>query len=138
MVDVRNGPFYVAQPIVPRAEDFLDLVKVAFTTKRLTNGAALNHMLQLRLGELLRSPYLSLLCNGTVAIEVAARALNMTGKVITTPFTFPATVNALLWIGLDPILVDIEEDYLTIDPNCIEAVLDTDVYSWRSCIWQPL
>jgi dTDP-4-amino-4,6-dideoxygalactose transaminase len=124
---MNSGPFYVARPIVPKVDDYLELLKVVFATRRLTNGAAFVSMLQLRLAELLRVPHLSLVSNGTVAIEVAARALNMRGKVITTPFTFPATVSALMWIGIDPILVDIEEDYLTLDPACVEAALTPDV-----------
>jgi dTDP-4-amino-4,6-dideoxy-D-glucose transaminase len=124
---MSSGPHYVARPIVPKPDDFLELLKVAFATRRLSNGGPLNNMLQLRLAELLRAPFVSLVSNGTVAIEVAARALNMKGPVVTTPFTFPATVSALLWIGLNPVLVDIEEDYLTISAQCIEAALTEEV-----------
>jgi dTDP-4-amino-4,6-dideoxygalactose transaminase len=124
---VARKPIYVARPIVPNSDEFLELLNVALATRRLTNGSALNSMLQLRLSELLRAPFLSLVCNGTVAIEVAARAVSLRGSVITTPFTFPATVTALLWIGLDPIFVDIEEEYLTISAECIEGALTEDV-----------
>jgi dTDP-4-amino-4,6-dideoxy-D-glucose transaminase len=124
---VSNVPFYVARPIVPEMDVFLEWLKVPFSTRRLTNGSAMVSMLQLRLAELLGCPHLSLVSNGTVAIELAARALNMRRKIITTPFTFPATVNALLWIGIEPVFVDIEDDYLTLDPSGIEAALTPEI-----------
>jgi dTDP-4-amino-4,6-dideoxy-D-glucose transaminase len=124
---VSRRPIYVSQPIVPDLDEFIEMLNVALNTRRLTNGGPLVSMLELRLQEMLRVPYVSLVSNGTVAIEVAARALGMRGKVITTPFTFSATLNALLWIGLEPILVDVEDDFLTIDPTRIEEAFTSDV-----------
>lgn len=121
------NPIYVARPIVPNQQEFQEILSTAFNSRHLTNGAALVTALELRLGQMLSSPNISLVCNGTVAIEVAARALRFTGKVITTPFTFPATLNALLWIGLEPVLVDVEDEYLTIDPLMVERALTDDV-----------
>jgi dTDP-4-amino-4,6-dideoxy-D-glucose transaminase len=120
-------PIYVARPIVPDLTEYTELLAIAFKNRRLTNGAALVSTLQLRLAEILRAPHVALLSNGTVAIEIAARALGMSGKVITTPFTFPATLSALLWIGLEPVLVDIEDEFLTIDPDRIEESITKDV-----------
>jgi dTDP-4-amino-4,6-dideoxygalactose transaminase len=107
--------------------EYIELLTIAFKNRRLTNGASLVSTLQLRLAEILRAPHVSLVSNGTVAIEIAARALGMSGKVITTPFTFPATLSALLWIGLEPVLVDIEDEFLTIDPDRIEECITKDV-----------
>ena len=120
-------PIYVARPVVPDMQEFQEILSTALNTRRLTNGGSLVAMLQLRLSEILRLAHVSVVCNGTVAIEIAAKALGMKEKVITTPFTFPATLNALLWIGLDPVLVDVEDEYLTIDPAKIEEALTDDV-----------
>lgn len=124
---MSRGPIYVARPMVPDGADYLSILTPALQHRRLTNGGALSAELELRLSELLRTRHVSLVGNGTVAIEIAAKALNFKKKVITTAFTFPATVGALQWIGLDPVLVDIEEDYLTIDPIAAERAIDDDV-----------
>jgi len=108
-------------------DDFLFYLKPALEARRLSNGGPISANLELRLSELLRTRYVNLTSNGTVAIEIAAKALNFQKKVITTPFTFAATIGALLWVGLDPILVDVEEDYLTLSPEAVEGAIDDDV-----------
>ncbi|MFN7026094.1 MAG: DegT/DnrJ/EryC1/StrS family aminotransferase [Pseudorhizobium sp.] len=123
----KNTPIYVARPIVPTVDDFLFYLKPALEARRLSNGGPISANLALRLSELLRTRYVNLTSNGTVAIEIAAKALDFQKKVITTPFTFAATVGALLWVGLDPVLVDVEEDYLTLSPEAVEEALDEDV-----------
>ncbi|WP_271894154.1 DegT/DnrJ/EryC1/StrS family aminotransferase [Candidatus Phyllobacterium onerii] len=124
---VSNTPIYVARPIVPTLEDFVSHLSPALESRRLSNGGPISADLALRLSELLRTRYVNLMTNGTVAIEIAAKALNFKNKVITTPFTFAATVGALIWIGLDPVLVDVEEDYLTLSPESVSAAIDEDV-----------
>ena len=121
------NPIYVARPIVPAVEDFLSYVRPLLDNRRLSNGGPNCHNLELRLSELFRTRYVSLTANGTVAIEIAAKALDFRNRIITTPFTFAATVGALIWIGLDPVLVDVEEDHLTIDANAVREALDDDV-----------
>ncbi|MES0206749.1 DegT/DnrJ/EryC1/StrS family aminotransferase [Mesorhizobium sp. LNHC209A00] len=123
---MANTPIYVARPIVPRLDDFMGHLAPALGSRRLTNGGPISADLELRLAELFRTRYVNLVSNGTVAIEIAAKALNFRRKVVTTPFTFAASVGALIWIGLDPVLVDIEEDYLTISPDAVASVLDDD------------
>ena len=61
--------------------------------------------------------------NGTLALELGLRALEISGEVITTPFTFPATVQALDRNGITPVFCDIEEDTLNIDANKIEELI---------------
>lgn len=124
---MANNPIYVARPIVPKVEDFLTYVQPTLDNRRLSNGGPNCHNLELRLSELFRTRYVSLTSNGTIAIEIAAKAVNFRSRIITTPFTFAATVGALIWIGLDPVLVDVEEDYLTIDPNAVKQALDEKV-----------
>ncbi|UXN58944.1 DegT/DnrJ/EryC1/StrS family aminotransferase [Phyllobacterium zundukense] len=124
---MSRPPIYVAHPLVPAGEDYLSILAPALQSRRLTNGGALSSELELRLSELFRTRHVNLMSNGTVAIEIAAKALKFKNKVITTPFTFAATVGALLWIGLDPVLVDIDEDFLTLDATATENALDDDV-----------
>ncbi|MGX5843487.1 DegT/DnrJ/EryC1/StrS family aminotransferase [Mesorhizobium sp. ArgA1] len=122
-----NTPIYIARPIVPTIDDFVAQLTPALESRRLTNGGPISADLELRLAELFRTRHVNLMSNGTVAIEIAAKALNFRKKVITTPFTFAASVGALIWIGLDPVLVDIEEEYLTISPDSVASAIDGDV-----------
>lgn len=66
---------------------------------------------------------LSLFNNGTLALLLGLRALNLTGEVITTPFTFPATVQALDWNNLTPVFCDIDPNTLTLDAAKIESLI---------------
>jgi dTDP-4-amino-4,6-dideoxygalactose transaminase len=80
-------------------------------------------LLELRLRELIRARNLVLLANGTLALELALRALNIRGEVITTPLTFCATSQAIVWAGAAPAFVDVDAERLTIDPAAIEAAI---------------
>ena len=71
-------------------------------------------------------PYLRLMANGTLAIQLAIRALGVKGKVITTPFSYVATTSAMLWEGCEPVFVDIDPKTCCIDPNLIEAAITPD------------
>ncbi len=120
-------PLYITSPSVPTEAELSALLRTALESRRLSNAGPLNHQLKLRLSEMLKVPHLALTSNGTAAIEVVARALEFHGKVITTPFTFPATAAALIWTGATPVFVDVEEDFLTIDPNAVEQAMDESV-----------
>jgi len=120
-------PLYVTTPSVPTEAELTALLRTALESRRLSNAGPLNHQLKLRLSEMIKVPHLSLTSNGTAAIEVVARALEFRGKVITTPFTFPATAAALIWTGVTPVFVDVEEDFLTIDPDAVERAIEDTV-----------
>jgi dTDP-4-amino-4,6-dideoxygalactose transaminase len=62
-----------------------------------------------------------------MALQLAAKSLDMNGKVLCTPFTFVATLTSLLWVGVQPVLVDIEDEYLTIDPDALEGAVSDDI-----------
>lgn len=79
---------------------------------------------------------LNVVCNGQAALQLAIKALDLKGEIITTPYSYVATTNAILWEGCTPIFVDIELDSFCIDVNKIEqsitsktvAILATHVY----------
>jgi len=64
-----------------------------------------------------------LFTNGTVALITAIRALGLTGEVLTTPFTFPATPHALSWSGITPVFCDIDPVTLNVDPDAVERAI---------------
>lgn len=79
--------------------------------------------LESELMKYLNVPLLSLFCNGTLALQLAFQALKLKGEVITTPFTFAATVNALYQNNLKPIYCDIKFDDFNINPEIIEELI---------------
>jgi len=62
-------------------------------------------------------------CNGTLALEIAIRALNLTGEVIVPSFTFAATVQALRWLNITPVFCDVDPETHTIDPGHVERLM---------------
>ena len=73
--------------------------------------------------EKLNVPFISLFCNGTIALITAIKALGLKGEVITTPFSFVATSHSLLWNEIKPVFIDIDPTTLNIDPTKIEAAI---------------
>lgn len=69
--------------------------------------------------------HLILVANGSLALQVAYKALNLKGEVITTPFSFAATTNTLVWEGLNPIFVDIDPHSFNLNPTNIEQLITT-------------
>ena len=93
----------------------------------LTNNGELSQHLEKQLTEQLGVKNLSLINNGTISLELAIQALELKGKIITTPYTFIATSNVILLKGLEPIFIDIEDNGFNLDPELIDEVKDKDV-----------
>lgn len=91
----------------------------------LTNCGPLHAELELSLARDLGLDHLVLFANGTIAIMAALKALDVTGEVITTPFSFVASTNALAWCNLQPVFCDIDPISLNLDPGRIEAMISS-------------
>lgn len=113
----------VTQPCLPPLDEFIPYLKQIWDNKWLTNNGALHNQLEKELADYLGVKYISLFSNGTLALISALQALNIQGEVITTPFSFVATTHSLWWNRITPIFVDIEPDYLNLDPDKIEAAI---------------
>ena len=98
-------------------------VEEIWDSKWITNNGEQLRTLETELKDYLKVEYLSLFNNGTSALLLGLKALGLSGEVITTPFTFPATVQALDWNGLTPVFCDIDPNTLTIDATKIEALI---------------
>jgi dTDP-4-amino-4,6-dideoxygalactose transaminase len=109
-------PVYVTSPLLPPLEVVTARLKDVWASRWLTNNGRQNELLESALRTYLGVPQLSLFNNGTVALLVAVRALDLRGEVITTPFTFPATPHALAWTGITPVFADVDPVRLTLDP----------------------
>ena len=118
-----DRPIYVTRPILPNLEDYKSHLEDIWDSGWLTNGGQKHSELERALSDYLKAPYLSLFNNGTIAMIVACQALRLSGEVITTPFTFPATPHVLSWNGIKPVFADIDPETLTIDPKAIEPLI---------------
>jgi dTDP-4-amino-4,6-dideoxygalactose transaminase len=114
---------FVTQPQMPPLEEFIPYLEKIWANKILTNSGPMHNELELELTRLFDVGYVSLFNNCTTALIVALRALNLTGEVITSPFTFAATAHSLLWNKLTPVFVDINRSDLNLDVNKIEKAI---------------
>ena len=109
----------------PRAEldAYLDDI---YASGWLTNNGPLSRALESGLQARLRAPHLTYVNNGTQALQLALRALGVTGSVITSPFTYVATANAIALEGCRPVFADVDDVTLTLDPDGLERALRPD------------
>lgn len=116
-------PIYVTQPSLPDLEEFIPYLREIWDNKILTNNGPMHKELEKELASFLGVPYISLFANGTLALVTALQALNITGEVITTPYSFVATTHSLWWNNIKPVFVDIEPEFGNLDPGKIEAAI---------------
>jgi dTDP-4-amino-4,6-dideoxygalactose transaminase len=119
----KNNPITVTQPSLPPLDEFIPYLEDIWRRKWLTNNGFYHKKLEKALCEYLKVPYISLFTNGTLPLMVALQALEITGEVITTPYSFVATTHALWWNGIKPVFVDVEEKTGNIDPNKIKSAI---------------
>lgn len=118
-----RDPLYVTRPSLPPFDEFEPLLREIWASGRLANGGPFHARLEAALSAYLDVPYVSLFANGTLALLAALKALDITGEVITTPYSFVATSHALLWSGCTPVFADIDADTLNLDPAAVAAAL---------------
>lgn len=118
-------PVQVTKSTLPPLEEYMGYLSAIFESHNLTNQGPCVRQLESRLSAFLDSPALLAVSNGTLALQLALHALQMAGKkIITTPFTYVATVSALLWEKSEPIFADIDPETLCIDPEKIAEQLE--------------
>ena len=126
----------ITKPFLPPKEEYLKYIDGIWNRQWLTNMGPLASQLEMELKESLDVQHLLFVTNGTVAIQMAIKALDITGEIITTPFSFVATTSSIVWEGCTPVFVDICPESLCIDADKIEdaitektqAILATHVY----------
>lgn len=126
----------VTKPFLPPISVYNHYVEGIWKRQWLTNMGPLASDLEMQLKDFLKVKHLLFVTNGTVAIQMAIKALNLSGEIITTPFSFVATTSSIVWENCKPVFVDIDEQSLNIDANKIEdaitdktsAILATHVY----------
>lgn len=120
---MSDAPIYVTQPFLPDLEDFVPYLKKIWDSRVLTNGGPMHEQLEQALCDYLGVDHIALFNNGTIALLTALQTLQISGEVITTPYSFVATAHSLLWNGIKPIFVDIDQHSLNMDPARIEEAI---------------
>lgn len=126
MLESFKEPVFITKPLLPEIEELSAMLEAIWASNQLSNNGTMVKQLERELAGYLGSEQLSVFSNGTVALQIACRALRLSGEVITTPFTFAATVHSLMWSNIKPVFCDIEEDTFNINPDCIEALITQD------------
>ena len=113
----------VTKTYLPDKEKYKKYIDQIYANGWVTNNGPMVKLLEKRLAEHLGVKNIVLVSNGTVALEIAYRALGIEGDVITTPFSFVATTSSLVTNGLNPIFSDIDSQTLNMDPRNIEKLI---------------
>ncbi len=113
----------VTKPYLPPKEEYQQYVDEIWNRCWLTNNGPLVNELELRLKDYLDLDHLLFLGNGTIAIQIAMKALDLQGEIITTPFSYVATTSSIVWENCRPKFVDIEPRTLNINPDLLEAAI---------------
>ena len=115
---------YVTKPFLPPKEEFLKKVSEIFDKNILTNQGPNVIEFEQKMRDYLNVQNFHYVTNGTIALQLALRAMDIVGcDVITTPFSYVATISSILWEHCTPIFVDIEPEHFTIDCSKIEAAI---------------
>lgn len=116
-------PYTVTKPYFPDKSEFQFFLDQIWENQYLTNNGPLHREFEQQLKDYLQCTNLTLTVNGHSALDIALKGLNLTGEVITTPFTFASTTHALTLNNLTPVFCDIKKSDLTIDESKIESLI---------------
>ena len=114
---------FVTQTSMPPYEEYIEEIRDIWDSHWLTNMGPKHNLLESKLKDYLSVDHISLFTNGHNALELCLQAMNISGEVITTPFTFASTTHAIVRNGLTPVFCDINPIDYTIDVTKIESLI---------------
>ena len=100
----------VTKPFLPPQEEYYNYLTGIWQRRWLTNMGPLASEFELKLKDYLNVKHLLFVTNGTIALQMAIKALDLKGEIITTPFSFVATTSSIVWEGCTPVFVDIDSN----------------------------
>lgn len=118
-----SEPLHVGRPNIGSREAFLKYVGEIFDHRWLTNNGPLVQEFERRVAEYLGVKHCVSMCNGTIALEIAIRALGLEGEVIIPSYTFIATAHALHWQAITPVFADIDPKTHNLDPAAVRRMI---------------
>lgn len=113
----------VTSPALPPFEEYVKEIESLWETRWVTHTGPKHSELEKKLAEYLGVKHVSIFANGHLALELAIDALGLKGEVITTPFTFGSTTQAIMRYGIEPVFCDVNEEDYTIDVSKIEELI---------------
>ena len=116
-------PIHVGRPNIGDRADFLRRIDAMFDRRWLTNDGPLVRELEAAIAARLGVAHCVAMCNGTVALEIAIRALGLAGEVIVPSYTFIATAHALQWQEITPVFADIDPATHNLDPDAVRRMI---------------
>jgi dTDP-4-amino-4,6-dideoxygalactose transaminase len=123
IVEPFSETIHVGRPNIGDREAFLKLVGEMFDRRWLSNNGPLVQQFEKRVAEYLGVRHCVAMCNGTIALEIAIRALGLEGEVIVPSYTFIATAHALHWQGITPVFADIDPTTHNLDPDAVRRMI---------------
>lgn len=123
MLKKIDKPIMVTKPFMPKITEYQKFVKKIWENQWLTNKGPLFYEFQSNLQSFLHTNNICLTVNGHSALDIAIKALDLKGEVITTPFTFASTIHSLVLNDIHPVFCDIKEEDLTMDEDKIEDLI---------------
>lgn len=121
--NIKKRQILVTKPFMAPRKEYEEYITKIWDNQWLTNMGPLALELETKLQTYLNVENLLFVSNGTVALHMAIKALELKGEIITTPFSFVATTHSIVWEGCTPVFVDIDRNTLNIDPEKIEAAI---------------
>lgn len=120
---VFDQTIHVGRPNIGDREAFLQLAGEMFDRRWLSNNGPLAQQFEQRIADFLGVRHCVAMCNGTIALEIAIRALGLEGEVIVPSYTFIATAHALHWQGITPVFADIDPETHNLDPEAVRRMI---------------
>ena len=120
---MNKKPIFVAQPSLAPLEEYSEFLKDIWETGILTHNGPLVQRLEKEICLKMNLANFLTVTNGTIALQTAIKALGLRGEIITTAFTWVATISAIKWEGCSPIFCDIDPDTLNINTSKIEELI---------------
>ncbi len=120
---MTNKPIFVTQPSLPPLNEFVELLEGVWESGILTHNGPLVQEFERSICTKLNIDHFTAVTNGTVALQMAIKALELKGEIITTPFSWIATVSAIKWEECKPVFCDIDPYTFNIDANKIEECI---------------
>jgi len=119
-----DEPLHVGRPNIGNRNLLNKRFNEILENKWLTNNGPFVHAFERRIENFLEVKHCIAVCNATVGLEIAVKALNLSGEVIVPSFTFIATAHALKWQEINPVFCDIDPKTYNIDPEKIEDLIN--------------
>ena len=116
-------PLHVGRPNLGDRDALLRYTAEIFDRQWLTNNGPLVQELETRIAKRLGVKHCVAMCNGTIALEIAIRALGLKDEVIVPSWTFVATAHALYWQGITPVFADIDPATHNLDPDAVRRMI---------------